>query len=903
MSLVLTPEIISSYFLCKRKSFLLSKSTMVDFKKTEFEKMVDKYAFDIKKAYIDNNDVHPFRNGLIEKGINLIKDINIKTSNYYFQCDLLQKAIGKSDLGNYHYEPIIFLGQNKNTKYDRIKLAVLGLILGEIQGKRPVKGFIVKRDGSKQRSLIESLYPEIEYSILEIKAFRKQEPPVYLNKNCVVCSFKKNCKEIAIKEDNLSLIRRISQKKIIQLERKGIFTVKQLSYLYKPRKRKKNKNLSNESIFKPEIQALAIRTNKIFLKEIPKINIANFFYIIDIESIPDSNLFYLFGILEVKKGKHNYFPFWSDTKEDELLVWRKAINFLKLNTNAPIFHYGSYELKVFEKLSKNYCIDVNEVTERFVNINALIYGKIYFPTYSNQLKTLAKTLGFKWRNNQASGIDSIVWRFYWKQGDIEYKNKILIYNEDDCIAVKFLIDELYRIQKDVKTSDHIEFIDKVKDNYTEIGKKLRNQFEIALELAHNKYNNKKIKVNFEKNQIEKSSKKTKSISKYRWLNKNLKKPDKTIFLPSDKYCLIHKKQSLNKSKLKSKKIIFDLVFTKNGIRKNIVEYIGEQAYCPICKNAYASLKFREISRGLYGHNLMAWVVFQRIQIQLSFSKISNSLQGLINEKIRPATGVVFVERFSKYYLETENEIITKLLESPFIHVDETTVSILGETQYVWVLTSDKYVLLKLTKNRDVSIIKELLCEYSGVLISDFFAGYDSVDCLQQKCWVHLIRDLNNDLWKNPFDKEYEKFVSAVRDVIIPIIESAYKFGLKQYHFAKHEKSIKIFYSVKIEKIFYKSELCKKYQKRFKRYKYALFTFINFDGISWHNNIAENRIRHICVQRKISGSFGPIQFPHYLRMLSIMQTCRLQNKSFLSFLLSKEKFISCFKNGKRRFDMT
>ena len=39
MSLVLTPEIISSYFLCKRKSFLLSKSTMVDFKKTEFEKL------------------------------------------------------------------------------------------------------------------------------------------------------------------------------------------------------------------------------------------------------------------------------------------------------------------------------------------------------------------------------------------------------------------------------------------------------------------------------------------------------------------------------------------------------------------------------------------------------------------------------------------------------------------------------------------------------------------------------------------------------------------------------------------------------------------------------------------------------------------------------------------------
>lgn len=208
---------------------------------------------------------------------------------------------------------------------------------------------------------------------------------------------------------------------------------------------------------------------------------------------------------------------------------------------------------------------------------------------------------------------------------------------------------------------------------------------------------------------------------------------------------------------------------------------------------------------------------------------------------------------------------------------------------------------KLTKHRDISVIKELLNGYSGVLISDFFAGYDSVNCVQQKCWVHLIRDLNNDLRKYPFDKEYEGFVTAVRDVIIPIIESTYKFGLKKYHFAKYKKTVSKFYIESIDKKNYKSELCKTYQKRFKRYKSSLFTFIDYNGINWHNNIAENRIRHICVQRKISGSFGPVQFPHYLRMLSIMQSCKLQNKSFLGFLLSKEKDIEIFRNSQRRFE--
>ena len=220
--------------------------------------------------------------------------------------------------------------------------------------------------------------------------------------------------------------------------------------------------------------------------------------------------------------------------------------------------------------------------------------------------------------------------------------------------------------------------------------------------------------------------------------------------------------------------------------------------------------------------------------------------------------------------------------------------------WVRINMSDKFVIFRLTKYRDVSIVKEFLNGYSGVLISDFFAGYDSVDCIQQKCWVHLMRDLNNDLWKNPFDKEYENFVVAVRDLIIPMIESSYKFGLKKYHFSKYKKSVEEFYKNTIEKLIYRSELCKTYQKRFKRYKNSLFTFIDFDGINWHNNIAENRIRHVCVQRKISGSFGPNQFPHYLRMLSIMQSCRLLNKSFLGFLLSQEKNIENFKNRKRGF---
>ena len=206
--------------------------------------------------------------------------------------------------------------------------------------------------------------------------------------------------------------------------------------------------------------------------------------------------------------------------------------------------------------------------------------------------------------------------------------------------------------------------------------------------------------------------------------------------------------------------------------------------------------------------------------------------------------------------------------------------------------------MKLSKNREASTAIDFLKGYKGVLISDFFSAYDNVECLQQKCWVHFIRDLNNNLWDNPFDKEYENFVSKIRNLIVPIIQTADQYGLKKHFLKKYQKPINNFYKQDIDNKVYKSEPCILYQKRFIRYRNSLFTFINHNEINWHNNAAENGLRHICIQRKISGSFGGNQFPHYLRMASILQTCKLQKKSFFKFLLSKEKDIDIF-SGKRK----
>lgn len=304
-------------------------------------------------------------------------------------------------------------------------------------------------------------------------------------------------------------------------------------------------------------------------------------------------------------------------------------------------------------------------------------------------------------------------------------------------------------------------------------------------------------------------------------------------------------------------------------------------------------------RQVYGHGFKAWLVYHRVALRLPYDSIVASLNEHFSQTLNIGRISVFIKDFANYYNETEKNVIQRLLENPFIHVDETTISIQGVNWYVWVFTDEKYVLFKLQETREATIVHELLTDYEGVLISDFYPGYDSVECRQQKCWVHLIGDLNNDLRESPFDIEYENFVLEVRNLIIPIMEDIQRYGLKKHNLNKFKRPVNKFYQQVIIDKHYKSELVIKYQKRFVRYQKSLFTFFEQDDIPWHNNAAERALRHIAKQRAISTSFQETSTRNYLVLLGIYQTCRFQGKSFYKFLFSGETDLDKFEAHKRK----
>lgn len=125
------------------------------------------------------------------------------------------------------------------------------------------------------------------------------------------------------------------------------------------------------------------------------------------------------------------------------------------NSGIPdyvIYHYHHYENTHLSKMMDKY--DIDEVTRRQVLDNMIDVYKVatdstVFPTYGNGLKQIAPYLGFKWRHKDVSATESISIYLDYVRDPEENKEmfqKVIDYNEDDCIATMMIKDWLSSVK-------------------------------------------------------------------------------------------------------------------------------------------------------------------------------------------------------------------------------------------------------------------------------------------------------------------------------------------------------------------------------------------------------------------------------------------------------------------------
>ena len=899
----ITTHVAVAYSHCPRKAFLLLSGTKAG-KHHEYVEILAQKQRVAQAAYLDKlsqkeNDIHSYTSHSLESKSTLITNALLQADRLEADCGLLTKVATHSTLGHYSYEPTIFVGTYSISKEQKLALFFTAHVLEKLQNKQPTIGHIVNVEGKSHKIKLDgraqTLLPILEPLNEWLAEDAPEEPPVILNRHCPLCQFRDACRAKAEQENNLSLLDRMTPKTMRKLERKGIFTVTQLSYTFRPRKRKKRTKNPPPLTHRLELQALAIREKKIYIQELPQIERKPVELFLDIEGIPDQNLYYLIGLLVCQGEATEHHSFWADTSADEAQIWQQFVEKAGEYPDAPIYHYGNYEVKALKKLANRYETDAEALIKRLVNVNGFIYGKVYFPTYSNRLKDLGQFIGVEWSSAEASGLQSLVWRYWWEERHSANNQDLLeAYNIEDCTVLKVLTDVLSTISSSPDVVTESDLANNQKQSTNEVNDPIHKQFDSILKFANFEYDDQKI--SFEDNGEKPANEKERPVKRQIYV-RSKPKPTKTVEVSLHKECL-YDGIVLQPSERTVQHVIIDLVFTKNGIRRTVIKYVWIMGYCPKCKKYYHPSDVQNLTQQVFGHNFQSWLVYQRMFLRLPYRIIAQLVEEQFAECITGGTITNTIRRFANFYSDTNQTLIKRILSSHFVHADETIVNIRGVEQYVWVFTDGQHIYFRLTETREASIVHEILRDYEGVLISDFYPGYDSVGCTQQKCWVHLIRDINNDLWGSPNDAEFEIFVVEVKNLIIPIMKDVQKYGLKKRNLNKFNKQVDRFYKRVIFHRYYKSELALKYQKRFAKYQNSLFTFLQHDGIAWHNNTAERSIRHLAVQRKISGYFHKGLIQEYLILLGIMQTCRFQEKSFLRFLLSKQKDIDAFRGPKR-----
>jgi predicted RecB family nuclease len=798
------------------------------------------------------------------------------------------------------FVPIRFIPRNKLTKDDRLLVAYDALVLSKATGLEVSLGKIMHGDDhATVKVKIPGLVSEAHKLTGKVTALlgTGAPPDLVLNRHCSECEFRDGCRQKAVAKDDLSLLSGMKEKDRQKYNRKGIFTVSQLSYTFRPRRRPKRLRDKRER-YHQSLKALAIRAQKIHIVGSPALTVDGTPVYLDVEGLPDADLYYLIGIRFQTAETIIRHSLWADNAEAEKQIWTDFLRLLAGIEKPVLFHYGTYETTFLKKMCKRHgsppqdSLSAKAITST-VNVLSFISGQLYFPTHSDGLKPIAAYLGFNWSEPKPSGLNAVVWRKTWEMTKATgVKDNLLDYNQEDCDALERTTTEVRQIcSKFSATPDDssqrvVDVASLRSDAPYHFGKMefAIPDFEPINQAAYWDYQHDRIRI---RNHDQAKSGSLK-ISRRR---KRAVHPNRQIASACASSCP-HCNASAVLKTAKVRKVVQDLRFSTAGIKRWASEYLSQRYSCAECGARFV-LRPEGCPSHKEGSGLLAYVVYQLIQHRVSQRSVADSLMELFHID-RPRSMVHRLKaRAACIYRKTREQMMSRLVQGSVVHVDETDVSIGGKRMFVWVFSNSKETVYYSTLTREADFPTKTLTGFKGVLVSDFYPAYDSIPCVQQKCLIHLMRDVNNDLLRAPFDQELKSLALEFGAILKALVKTIDRFGLKTRFLTRHKKVVARFYR-ELAKRTYQSDIAAKYQGRFQKEQKRLFVFLDHDGVPWNNNNAEHAIKSFAMLRTaIGGCSTENGIADYLVLLSILETCKCKGVSFLGFLRSGEIDIDIF----------
>jgi predicted RecB family nuclease len=641
----------------------------------------------------------PPADGLKEAKWKLALDVLVKTADLESRVHALERVPSEGRGRPAQFIPVRFIFRNKLTKDDKLLVAFDALVLSGLLQREVAIGRIIHGDNRATLKVkISGLTGQVRKVIQKITALLSSSSPpdLILNRHCPECEFRDRCRQKAIEKDDLSLLAGLSMEKRKEYNQKGIFTVTQLSYTFRPRRRPKHLRDKRER-YHHSLKALAIREKKVYVVGSSAFKVEGTPVYLDVESVPDRDFYYLIGARVKTAEGFVQHSFWADDIADEPRIWRDFLALMARVATPCLIHYGSFEKTFLKQMSERHGGPPGEATgvlqalEHPVNLVSAIFAQVYFPTSSNSLKEVAAFLGFHWSEPDASGLLSVAWRDAWNRSKAaELKERLVRYNAEDCEALVLVEGTIKRLgppqdqtEKTERQAPEVIRTDDLRHplvNKWNVFKSPLPDLEAVTNAAHWDYQRDRIYV--------RTSKRIRTRARRTPNHDPIWRVDKVVAIDNSTTCPCCHAKCIRKGVTRSR-TVQEMLFARGALKRRVIRYDYQPYWCPICRRTFGIDKgvLRRGRKSIYGRSLIAYFLYHVIDLYIPMQVVAKSLNRLFGLNLSTCSCKWFKAQSAEYYAETQRQILRRIIGGTLVHADETHFRVLGKLAYVWVFTN------------------------------------------------------------------------------------------------------------------------------------------------------------------------------------------------------------------------
>ena len=322
------------------------------------------------------------------------------------------------------------------------------------------------------------------------------------------------------------------------------------------------------------------------------------------------------------------------------------------------------------------------------------------------------------------------------------------------------------------------------------------------------------------------------------------------------------------------------------IEMDVTHLILHRGRCPQCGRTSKAL-IPPDQRSGFGPRFSALIAEMAGNQGDSRSLIQNFCQSVLGVNISRGTIQKVIDRVSAAIEPHYEAIGQEARQAPVNNIDETSHRHKGALTWLWVMANSTVAFFMIHARRNGQAFKDLIGDWSGILISDGYKVYQKYVGLRQTCLAHLIRDAKG-LAERP-DKETARFGGWAQRELQRLCHMAHEppnNGQWQAFYAR-------FIHLITRNLDYDDDRGK-FARRLLRELECMWVFLDEEGVTPTNNHAERVLCFAVLWRKRSLGTKSEKGDRWVeRILSLRQTCRVRGRQTFPVLVSA---MTCYFNG-------